>query len=184
MNAPVNPTALIAQLGKYATYHRDPRNIGTHFIGVPMIVVAVVSFFSRPGFELFGLALAPVWFAIAAAGVFYLRLDVRFGLTMIALLLGCAFVASFLGGQSTLVWALTSTALFVVGWVIQFIGHYYEGKKPAFVDDLIGLLIGPLFVTAEVAFMLGLRLEVKADIEKVAGPTRLRQLDASPTLSK
>jgi uncharacterized membrane protein YGL010W len=26
--------------------------------------------------------------------------------------------------------------------VIQFIGHWYEGRKPAFVDDLIGLLVG------------------------------------------
>lgn len=189
MKTNVNPTtrpALIAQLGKYAMYHRDPRNIATHFFGVPMIVLAVTSFLSRPGFEVAGLGLAPVWFAIAAAAVFYLRLDVRFGLTMTALLIGFAFLSSFLAGQSTLVWLIASAALFIVGWVIQFIGHYYEGKKPAFVDDLVGLLIGPLFVTAEVGFMLGARLEVKAEMEKMAGPTKLRQLGApsSPPLSQ
>ena len=182
MNTPVNP--LTAQLGKYAQYHRDPRNIATHFVGVPMIVLAVTSFLSRPGFELFGLALSPVWFVLAAVAVFYLRLDLRFGLTMTALVSLSAFVASFIAAQATLTWALASAALFIVGWVIQFIGHYYEGKKPAFVDDLIGLLMGPLFVTAEVGFALGLRLEVKAGIEQLAGPTRLRQLPGSPTLSK
>jgi len=182
MNTTVS--ALIAQLGKYAQYHRDPRNIATHFVGVPMIVLAVTSFLSRPGFELFGLALSPVWFVLAAVAVFYLRLDLRFGLTMMALFTLSAFIASFIAAQSTLVWAIASAALFIVGWVIQFIGHYYEGRKPAFVDDLVGLLVGPLFVTAEVGFALGLRTEVKTAIEQVAGPTKLRQLDASPTLSK
>ena len=183
--APSPPGALVQQLGKYATYHRDPRNITTHFFGVPMIVLAVTSFLSRPGFELFGLALSPVWFVVAAAAVFYFRLDVRFGLTMTGLLIGSAFISSFIAAQSTPVWLIASAGLFIVGWVIQFVGHYYEGKKPAFVDDLVGLLLGPLFVTAEAGFHLGLRLEVKAEIEKVAGPTKLRQLDGgSPSLSK
>jgi uncharacterized membrane protein YGL010W len=62
--------------------------------------------------------------------------------------------------------------LFFVGWVIQFIGHYFEGKKPAFVDDLVGLLVGPLFVVAEVAFALGLRAELEQSITAEAGPLR------------
>ena len=180
------PTALVTQLTKYAAYHRDPRNIATHYVGVPMIVLAVTSFLSRPGFELMGVMLSPVWFVIPLAALFYFRLDARYGATMTALLLLCGFISSFITAQSTLVWALTSTALFVVGWVIQFIGHYYEGKKPAFVDDLVGLLLGPLFVTAEIGFNLGLRLEVKTEIESKVGPTRLRTIGStgSPTLSK
>jgi uncharacterized membrane protein YGL010W len=74
------------------------------------------------------------------------------------------------------VWLGGSIGLFVVGWVIQFIGHYYEGKKPAFMDDLRGLLVGPMFVTAEIGFALGLRHDTKAAIEKVAGPVRLREM--------
>lgn len=182
MNTTVNP--LTQSLGRYAAYHRDPRNIATHFVGVPMIVLAVVSLFSRPALELFGLALSPAWLLIPAATIFYLRLDVRFGLTMAALLSVCAFISTFIAAQSTAVWLSSSVALFVIGWVIQFIGHYYEGKKPAFVDDLVGLLVGPLFVTAEVGFALKLRLEVKSGIEQMVGPTRLRTLNGSPTLSK
>jgi uncharacterized membrane protein YGL010W len=178
--------ALTAQLTKYAAYHRDPRNIATHYVGVPMIVLAVVSFLSRPAFEVMGLMMSPLWMVLPAAAIFYLRMDVRFGLTMTALLSFCGFIASFIAAQSTLVWAAGSAGLFIVGWVIQFIGHYYEGKKPAFVDDLIGLLIGPLFVTAEVGFNLGLRLELKTAIESKVGPTRLRTIGStgSPTLSK
>jgi Predicted membrane protein len=48
-----------------------------------------------------------------------------------------------------------------VGWIIQFIGHYYEKKKPAFMDDVIGLAIGPLFVLAEFVFLLGFRKELE-----------------------
>lgn len=62
--------------------------------------------------------------------------------------------------------------LFVVGWIIQFVGHYWEGRKPAFFDDIVGLLIGPLFVLAEMGFALGLRKEVQQAIEQRSGPVR------------
>jgi uncharacterized membrane protein YGL010W len=64
--------------------------------------------------------------------------------------------------------------MFVVGWVIQFVGHHYEGRKPAFVDDLTGLIVGPLFVVVEAGFLLGLRSELKQAIEERAGPVALR----------
>ena len=38
---------LIDQLSQYAAYHRDRRNIATHFIGVPMIVLAVQTLLAR-----------------------------------------------------------------------------------------------------------------------------------------
>jgi uncharacterized membrane protein YGL010W len=63
---------------------------------------------------------------------------------------------------------------FFIGWVFQFIGHYFEGRKPAFVDDLVGLLIGPLFVVAEVLFLLGLRKDLESAIEARAGALRGR----------
>ncbi len=34
-------------------------------------------------------------------------------------------------------------------------------KKPAFMDDVIGLAIGPLFVLAEMVFMLGFRKDIE-----------------------
>ena len=38
-----------------------------------------------------------------------------------------------------------SLFVFVVSWIFQFIGHKIEGKKPAFFQDLLFLLIGPLW---------------------------------------
>ncbi|WP_137973806.1 DUF962 domain-containing protein [Pseudomonas sp. F(2018)] len=166
---------LVDHLGQYAEYHRDRRNILSHFIGIPMIVVAVAVLLSRPGWDIAGLWLSPALLTALAAGIFYLRLDLRFGLLMSALLGLCLWAGAALAQQSTLVWLSGGLGLFVVGWIIQFVGHYYEGRKPAFVDDLMGLVVGPLFVVAELGFLLGLRPEVQEAVERRAGPTCIRQ---------
>jgi uncharacterized membrane protein YGL010W len=67
-------------------------------------------------------------------------------------------------------WLAVSVGCFVVGWLFQFMGHYYEGKKPAFVDDIIGLVIGPLFVVVEALIILGFYKDVADYIEQHAGP--------------
>jgi uncharacterized membrane protein YGL010W len=71
-------------------------------------------------------------------------------------------------------WLLVGVGAFVIGWIIQFVGHAWEGRKPAFVDDLIGLAIGPLFVLCEMLFLFGLRLDLKLAIESRVGPARRR----------
>jgi len=60
--------------------------------------------------------------------------------------------------------------------VLQFVGHYYEGRKPAFVDDLVGLLVGPMFVTGDALFGAGLCRPLAEEIERRAGPTLIRDL--------
>ena len=167
---------LTDHLTHYATYHRDRRNIVTHFIGIPMIVVAVSTLLARPVYEIGGVPMSPAAIYSALVALFYLRLDLRFGVAM-AVVLGIALaIGQWLGAQSTSVWLGWGLGLFVVGWIIQFIGHYYEGKKPAFADDLVGLLVGPMFVTAEILFALGLARPLQAEVERRAGPTVLRDL--------
>jgi uncharacterized membrane protein YGL010W len=50
--------------------------------------------------------------------------------------------------------------LFVGGWIIQLVGHAFEGRKPALADNLLQIFIAPVFLVAEIAFMLGLRKNV------------------------
>ncbi|MGQ7816356.1 Mpo1 family 2-hydroxy fatty acid dioxygenase [Metapseudomonas furukawaii] len=170
---------LIDHLGQYAEYHRDRRNIATHFVGIPMIVLAVAVLLSRPGFEAFGLWLSPAALVSLLSARFYFRLDGAYGLVMAVVLLLCLWLGAGLAVQSTALWLGAGLALFVVGWVIQFIGHYYEGRKPAFVDDLSGLIVGPLFVVAELGFLMGLRREVERAVEERAGPTCIREKKAA-----
>jgi len=165
---------LVDHLSQYAAYHRDPRNIATHFVGIPLIVLAVAILLSRPGAEIAGLWLSPALLVALGAAVFYLRLDRALG-GLMAVLLGLSLWAGqALAIHSTLTWLGWGVGMFVVGWVIQFVGHYYEGRKPAFVDDLSGLIIGPLFVVAEMGFMLGMGKGLKRQIEATAGPVRPR----------
>ena len=91
---------------------------------------------------------------------------------------GAAVTREIHPAGSTGSWLGWGVGIFVLGWILQFIGHYYEGRKPAFVDDLVGLLVGPMFVVAEWLFAAGWGREVHAEIERRAGPTHLRDLAA------
>jgi uncharacterized membrane protein YGL010W len=164
---------LTDQLSQYAAYHRDRRNIHTHFVGIPMIVLAVAVLLARPALlQWGGVVVSPATLVALASALYYLRLDLRLGLVMAALLALGLWFAQTMAAQTTGLWLAVGLGLFVVGWVIQFIGHYYEGRKPAFVDDIMGLAIGPLFVVAEAGFLLGMRQELQHDIEARVGPVR------------
>ncbi len=157
---------LSEQLSQYARYHRDPRNILTHFAGIPLIVISVLVLLSFPLGGSAVTAAALVW---AAANLYYLKLDLKFGLLMVLFTSLCWGLADVYRNWFAGAELVAGIALFVVGWVLQFIGHYYEGKKPAFVDDLIGLLIGPLFVVAEWVFLAGFAQALRQQIEQDAG---------------
>jgi uncharacterized membrane protein YGL010W len=47
--------------------------------------------------------------------------------------------------------------LFVLAWIGQFIGHAIEGKRPSFFKDVQFLMIGPLWLIADVYRRLGVR---------------------------
>ena len=166
-----------ALLNQYAEYHRDRRNIATHLIGVPIIGVGLGVLLSEPSFVVNGLAITPGWMLVALASLWFV--------TRGALLLGLAtslifalvmLIAHRIPTPNLAVWAGWGVGLFALGWLIQFVGHYYEGRKPAFVDDITGLLVGPMFVTLELLAPLGLFKTLLADIERHAGPTHIRDL--------
>lgn len=164
-------------LSQYAEYHRDRRNILSHFIGVPMIVFAVGVLLARPGFTVGNLTLTPAWVAYGLATAWYLsRGALALGIAVSAAVGVLIFLAQSVSGGSVVSWLVWGVGFFLAGWVVQFIGHWYEGKKPAFVDDIVGLLVGPMFVTAEALFAIGWNRPLLAEIERRAGPTRLRDL--------
>lgn len=163
---------LVEHLSTYAEYHRDSRNILTHLFGVPIIVFAVIVLLSKPAFEIAGFTANPAMLGYVLALVFYFRLSFLFGAIMAVLMAAGIYAALSIAQMPMWAWALTGVGAFVIGWVIQFVGHYYEGKKPAFVDDLVGLLVGPIFIVAEVLFAMGLCQDLKTEIESHAGKVR------------
>ena len=169
--------ATVDLLSQYAEYHRDRRNIFSHFIGVPMIVFAFGVLLAHPAFVFQGLPLSPAWVLFGLSVVWYLtRGNVVLGVAVSACVGALLLLAHQVAYGSLASWLVWGFGMFVIGWMIQFAGHWYEGKKPAFVDDIVGLLIGPMFVTAELLFMLGWNRPLLAEIERRAGPTMLRDI--------
>ncbi|MBA4176004.1 MAG: hypothetical protein C0505_05510 [Leptothrix sp. (in: Bacteria)] len=163
-------------LSQYAEYHRDRRNIATHFVGVPMIMFGALVLLARPTFELAGLTLTPAALALALVLPWTLSRG-AFGLGSVTALawVALAMLAHLIAG-ATGQGPAWGAGFFLVGWVIQFVGHYYEGRKPAFVDDLVGLFVAPMFVLLEMLAPLGLFRGLLAEVERHAGPTVLRDL--------
>lgn len=154
------------KLAAYAAYHRDPRNRATHWIGVPMIAFAVFLFLAE---TLTWLAPALVVLALV---LYYAGLDPRLA-AAVAPVLSLMVVASIAIVRAEPAWPVTALAsgLFVVGWVAQFIGHVFEGRRPALFDDLALAFVAPLFLAAEAAFACGRRQALARDVE-----TRVRAL--------
>ena len=50
-------------------------------------------------------------------------------------------------------WAL---ALFIVGWILQFVGHAIEGNQPAFFKNPMYLLVGPMWLARRAAAAIGI----------------------------
>ena len=65
------------------------------------------------------------------------RLTHSIGIPLIAVSILLVPVGFFVRGISWI--ALT---LFIVGWILQFVGHYYEGKPPEFFKDYRFLFVG------------------------------------------
>lgn len=122
---------------EYASYHTDRRNLLCHEIGIPLIIWSLFSLLSL-------VKVGPTDLALVVGAlvlIFYLRLDVK--LALVAVL---AFAALYLLGRIT-PWPV-AVAAFIVGWILQFVGHGYEGKKPAFLNNLVHLLVGPLWIVS------------------------------------
>lgn len=176
---PANSRAVNA-LSQYAAYHRDQRNIATHFAGIPLIWLAIAVLLARPAWGSAPLFLSPLLPVGVLLCGYYFRLHRTLGWLMLAVMLLTYAAAQTLAAQSTAVWLGSAVGMFTLGWIIQFIGHYYEQRKPAFFDDIRGLIVGPVFMVAEACFLLGRLPQLQAAIEAKVGPTVIKPRPPKP----
>jgi uncharacterized membrane protein YGL010W len=149
--------SLSEQIESYAAYHRDARNKLTHFFGVPLVTFSV---FVCLGWIRLTDSVIPVTGATifcAVVFVYYLVLDWRIALCQAPFSLLLLWLADWVArlplAESLTIFALT----FVGGWVIQLVGHAFEGRRPALFDNLLQVFNAPLFLTGEVMERLGIR---------------------------
>jgi uncharacterized membrane protein YGL010W len=48
--------------------------------------------------------------------------------------------------------------------MLQLIGHYFEGRRPALVDKLFQIFVAPIFLAAEVSFTLGYKKDLRQKV--------------------
>ncbi|MGH7003904.1 MAG: DUF962 domain-containing protein [Alphaproteobacteria bacterium] len=148
----------VEQMAMYAAYHRDARNKATHFVGVPaiafslLIPMAMVRFAGLDGYSI---SLATVF--AAAVMIYWIVLDPPFGVVTAIIFVPAVWFAGWIAERSAATAWTSFGVLFVGGWVIQLVGHAFEGRKPALADNLLQIFIAPVFLVAEAAFALGLR---------------------------
>jgi uncharacterized membrane protein YGL010W len=134
-------------LDQYSADHRNATNQLIHVFCVPAIlwtVTAMIWVIPVPG----------TWFlpgAWSAFGMFltwayYWRLSRKLAMGLLLFFLGCGLLNRWIAdtyGLDTLL--IIAVAVFVVAWIGQFIGHKVEGHRPSFFQDVVFLLIGPLW---------------------------------------
>ena len=94
-----------------------------------MIVVAVATLLSRPMWMVGDVSLSLAAVATLLSCLFYLRLDLRFGITMTLLMVLSLAAGYWFAAQSTAIWLSAGLGLFIAGWAIQFLGHHLRGQE-------------------------------------------------------
>lgn len=162
------------QLSNYKSVHLNKNNIKSHFIGIPLIVWAAIVLLSLHTFTVEflekSLHYTPANILLIVSLLYYFILHFKLALGMLLYVALNLYIASLVVPMENALWIAIS--VFIIGWVIQFIGHIYEKAKPAFFEDIMGLIIGPFFLMAETYFALGLEKQLHDDITSLAKDKR------------
>ncbi|MSQ86696.1 MAG: DUF962 domain-containing protein [Alphaproteobacteria bacterium] len=160
----------IEQLAMYAAYHRDGRNQATHHIGVPMIVYSLLLAASQAHLVTLPGPDGPLVFSLGsfifvALVAFHLSNVFVIGL-IAALIYGVLYaLAESVGSRApATVWTIFGIC-FVGGWIIQFVGHYFEGRRPAVFSNATQVFMAPPFLIAEMLFALGQQKNLEGEIQ-------------------
>src|SRR5688500_10034715 len=78
------------------------------------------------------------------------------------------FVGEKIAGLGTVQGWSWFAVLFVGGWILQLVGHVFEGRKPALADNFFQIFVAPIFLAAEVFFALGYKPNLHARVQQRA----------------
>lgn len=95
-------------------------------------------------------------------GIYYLLLDFQVGGLVLLAYLPLLILAHFLSQAGTKISITAFLIFFVVGWVFQLLGHYFEKRRPALLDNFAQVFNAPLFLVCELLFKLNKRPDLKA----------------------
>jgi uncharacterized membrane protein YGL010W len=136
--------ALRRNFADYAAFHTTAGNKACHAFGIPIIALASFALLARvPLVALGGFELTLAEVAIALIVGYYLTLDATLALAMLV-------AYALLDAAGRVIPPLPAVGLFVVGWILQGVGHWvYEKNSPAFFRNFVHLAVGPLWILAK-----------------------------------
>jgi len=140
-------SVLTRLLESYEKNHQNPINEAIHIIAIPLIMFSILGMTAT--FDIF-----LEYILVGIVFFYYLKLS------KIAALLMLVWLLIYLGLVVLLKPYIIeiSILLFAFGWILQFLGHFIEGKRPSFFEDLRYFLIGPLFVVQKVISKFGIKV--------------------------
>ena len=160
------------QMSFYAAYHQDARNKATHFIGVPAIMLSLFIPLAWIGFDAGGVTITAAMGFAAVVLIYYFFLDVPLALAMLAVTAALVWIGSHIAALGSMQGWLWFAVLFIGGWILQLIGHGFEGRKPALADNLFQIFVAPIFLAAEVFFALGYKPHLHQRVQRRAQELR------------
>lgn len=154
---------------EYASYHTRPTTKIIHAIGLVLIFFSLQIFFgfiqiSMPG--VFSTDLA--WLLSLWLLVYYLKYNKPLTIALIPIFYIFNYAAGFISNNGPNSGAVeTCFFLLLFGIIAQFIGHAYEKSRPPITQNLIHLLMSPLFLVAEAFFYFALLNELYFEIYEI-----------------
>jgi uncharacterized membrane protein YGL010W len=157
----MSPRRIDRLLEEYGESHQNGVNKAIHWIAVPVIVWTVVALLWSIPFptetSLGGIPLNWAVLMLILAQIYWFRLSLPLGLGLLLYNGLMIYLTLRIGALSP--WPLWQLAVgvFVIAWILQFIGHAVEGRRPSFFQDVQFLLIGPAWLLAFVFRSVGLK---------------------------
>lgn len=146
-------------MDEYGVSHKNPTNQAIHKVCVPLIVLTVLGlFWVIPTPAIFSQVPFLNWATLmgVAALVFYFSLNIKVGIGMLIQFLIMSYICHTINQTGHLL--TFSVVVFILAWIGQFYGHKIEGKKPSFLQDIVFLLIGPIWVIRFLYQKLGINV--------------------------
>lgn len=158
--------SFIEQAQLYAHYHQKPLTRYSHMIAVPLLLFSLMILLGFIHIVIQG------WLDINLAEVatllllaHYFRLYWRLALVLTPIMICLLWLANIISEHGPTHFALlTFMITFILAWAFQLFGHFFEGKRPTFSDNLSLSLVAPLYLSAEIFFMAGKMQALKEQI--------------------
>jgi uncharacterized membrane protein YGL010W len=143
---------------EYGESHQNKTNKIVHWFCVPAIFFSIIALvwciplgplylFKINDFKYINWATLSIILVL----LYYILLSPRLTFGMFIFSVGCLYLTNIIENiilnenLKVSLWMI-ALSIFAFSWIVQFLGHKIEGKKPSFLRDIQFLLIGPAWL--------------------------------------